>query len=271
MKVFGLISDERAFHSRSPAMHTAVLRRRSIPGVYLPFAVQPGQLGQALGGLRALGLAGANVTVPYKEAVLPHLDDLSGEARAIGAVNTIVRQGERLEGHNTDAAGFADALIEAGFEAFGRTALVLGTGGAAKAVVFALRRLGAGEIIVAGRNQAGAQEPCLAGAAFRTLDSLPGRPTGAQVVINATSVSAPSESPQLAGLVLSLAEPDCLLLFDLNYGRQDNFWQTLALKWKCPFRDGMTMLAHQARHSFKLWTGVEVEAQEFLEAGLEVS
>jgi len=267
MKIFGILSDERAFKSKSPAMHNRVLRQRGIDGVYVPFSVEPDQIGEAIRGLKALKIAGANVTVPHKEAVRPHLDELSAEAAAIGAVNTIVRDRARLIGHNTDAAGFTDALAEAGFEAAGRTALVIGTGGAARAVLFSLGRMGPARMTLAGRNQARTTElAARTGASPASLESLPGQPLEAELVINCTSASSETESPELAGLARRLDLSGCRLIFDLNYGREVNFWQDLA--WECgaTFSDGLSMLSHQARRSFFLWTGLVVEAREFLAA-----
>jgi len=129
MKVFCIISDERAHRLKSPAIFTTVLKDMGIKGSYVPFQVAPDDVGQALQSLRILNIAGANVTVPYKEAVIPHLDILSEGANIIGAINTIVRNGNELKGYNTNAIGFMDALNEVEFDAEGASALVFGTGG----------------------------------------------------------------------------------------------------------------------------------------------
>src|SRR5690606_12949332 len=101
-------------HSRSPAMQNAAFRARGLDATYVCFPVHPDDLGEAVRGLRALGVRGVNVTVPHKEAVLSELDKVTADARAIGAANTIVREGGRLIGHNTDAAGLSRSLEEAG-------------------------------------------------------------------------------------------------------------------------------------------------------------
>ena len=124
MKVFCIISDERAFRSQSPPMFTAILKRAGIMGTYVPFNVCSSDVGQAIQSIRILHIAGANVTVPYKEAVIPFLDTLSEGARIIGAVNTIVRKGDELKGYNTNAIGFMDALNHAGFNVSGKSAIV---------------------------------------------------------------------------------------------------------------------------------------------------
>ena len=107
----------------------------------MPFKVAPEQLGQALQSLRVLNIAGANITIPYKEAVIPYLDVLSEGANIIGAINTIVLNGDKLKGYNTNAIGFMDALSYAGYEVEDKSAMVFGTGGAARAVVFILNWL----------------------------------------------------------------------------------------------------------------------------------
>ncbi|MBX6320493.1 MAG: shikimate dehydrogenase, partial [Rhodospirillaceae bacterium] len=127
-------------HSRSPQLHGFWLRRYGIDGAYVPLAVAPERLEAALRGLVALGFAGANATVPHKEALLGLVDRVSEEARRIGAVNTLVIDEEgRIEGRNTDAYGFLENLRScAGWEAAAGPAVVLGAGGAARAVVVAL-------------------------------------------------------------------------------------------------------------------------------------
>ena len=262
MKLLGLISDGRAHKSKSPAMHNLILGRKRIEGIYLPLAVAPARVGQAVAGLRGLGFSGANVTVPYKEKVMAHLDGLSDEARAIGAVNTIVCRGNSLVGHNTDALGFSAALTEnIPIPQHGR-GLVVGTGGAAKAVVHALAALGLEEIILCGRTRPGAGR---FGAASRwmPLPQLGESPLEADLVVNATSVSAPEEAPELAELLRRTVLSGCGLVFDLNYGRTSNFWADLAGRSGAEFADGLTMLAHQAAESFRLWTGLKVAATEF--------
>jgi len=266
--VLGIISDERALKSKSPAMHNAVMRRHGIRGTYVPFQVRPDRVGDAVRGLPALGITGVNVTVPYKESVMPHLDELSVEAEAIGAVNTIACREGRLIGFNTDAAGFADTLFEAGFEAGERGAIVVGTGGAAKAVLWVLREAGARPLLLAGRDARRTAE--LAGtvtAEAIALDDLPRRVGEAELLVNATTASSRAESADLADRASGLDGSGLKLVLDLNYGRSDNFWQILARKHRAVFMDGLAMLAHQARRSFAIWTGRDLGPDDF-KAGL---
>lgn len=272
MKVFCILGDERSLRSRSPAMFTRVLGRAGIKGVYVPFKVNPDQLGQAVQSLKTLNIAGANVTVPYKEAVMPFMDVLSEGATIIGATNTIVLKGDVLKGYNTNAIGVMDALEDAGFDAGGKRALVFGTGGIAKAVVFILNWLRADAITVVGRNA----EKCTqiadgVGGEAVPLGSVLERPLTADIVVNATAVSSMEESPEMADRLQRLRVSDCELVLDLNYGRAENIWQGFAEQQGIRFVDGLTTLAFQAKRTLALWTGIQVESGEFLAALSEAS
>jgi shikimate dehydrogenase len=267
MKVYCVLSDERAFRSKSPAMHNAVLKRHNMAGVYVPFVVLPDRVGEAIRDVRILNIAGANVTVPYKQVVVRYLDSLSEEASAIGAVNTIVPEDGRLVGHNTDTKGFMDVLGSVGFDSAGKTALIMGTGGAAIAVAFALRRHGGARVLIAGRNPEKARQAAeKLGAEPVAFSALAANQVEAELMVNATAVSSAAESMVTAEFARRLNIARCELVVDINYGRRENFWQELAQEHSATFVDGLPMLAYQAQRSFALWTGLEVDAQEFLEA-----
>ncbi len=248
-------------------MFSAVLKRQGINAVYVPFVVQPSDLGQALNGLRVLNIAGANITAPFKETIIPYLDILSEGARIIGAINTVVRDGDRWKGYNTNAIGIMDALREVDFNVEDKTALVFGTGGAARTVAFILTWLRAREVWVAGRNVDRARE-IVTQFSGRGVDLgiLSGLPLPARIIINATSVSSPDESADMASLVEKLELRGCELILDLNYGRRRNFWQEKAEKEGIRFMDGLNPLAYQARRTLQLWTGIQVPPEEFLNA-----
>ena len=267
MKVFCILSDERAGQSKSPIMFSRVLKRQGINGTYVPFVVKPQDLGQAIQSIRILHIAGASITVPYKEAVLPMLDILSEGANIIGAVNTVVRDGDRLKGYNTNAIGVMDALNEAGFNVDGKAALVFGTGGAARGVGVFLNWLRAATIYVAGRQMEKTESIIGAfGGEPLNMRLLSNRSWPVDIVVNATAVSSRDESPEMADLVSHLDIPGCQLVFDLNYGRQKNFWEELAHSKNIRFMDGLSALAYQARRTFALWTGLQVPPEEFLNA-----
>ena len=267
MKVFCILSDERVYSSKSPAMFSRVLQRVGIQAVYVPFKVEPQNVGQAVQSLKVLNIAGANVTVPFKEKVIPHLDVLSEGANIIGAINTIVCNGDCLKGYNTNAIGLMDALNDAGFEVAGKSALVFGTGGAAKAAVFMLNWLRARTILVAGRRPDKTNEIAerfeVEGC---SIEELVDRPIAADIVLNTTSVSSPEEAPELEKVVQNLHLRGCQIILDLNYGRSQNFWQDRAKGKGIRFMDGLATLAFQARRTFALWTKVQVAPVEFINA-----
>ncbi len=267
MKVYCILSDERAYRLKSPVIFSTVLKRVGLNGAYVPFMVKPENLGQALKSLKVLNIAGANVTVPYKEMVIPYLDVLSEGANIIGSINTIVRNGDELKGYNTNAIGVMDALNQAGFDPEGKSALVFGTGGAAKSVVFILNWLRTNSVFVTGRDDEKTRQIVSRfGGKAIPLSVLPDQPLSVDIIVNATSVSSPTESPEMASLVAKLQVPECQLILDLNYGRTHNFWQDLAHRQNIRFMDGLSPLAYQARRTFALWTGVQVPPEEFLKA-----
>jgi shikimate dehydrogenase len=242
-------------HTLSPVIHNVGFRRVALDWTYLSWPVEPELLGDAVRGLRALGAMGANVTMPHKEAVIEHLDDLSGDARDVGAVNTIQRIGNRLVGHNTDVDGFAEFLAgDAGFEARGTRALVLGSGGAARAVVRALDGLGAAEVAVAARDAARAE--ALADVArearVRAIewDAAPGAAAEADLVVNATPLGASGED---AAPGAAFRPGQCVV--DLLYVPPSTPLVEAARAAGAQAWGGLGMLVRQAAASFTIWTG----------------
>jgi shikimate dehydrogenase len=217
--------------------------------------------------IKVLNISGANIAIPYKEDVIPHLDVLSEGANIIGSVNTIVRNGDILKGYNTIAIGFMDALTDAGYDVEGKSALVLGTGGAARAIVFILNWLRTSSVFVSGRNpeKTGNIVDCFGGKAIPLYD-LVKKSLAINIVVNTTSVSSPDESPEMASLFERFKIEGCELVLDLNYGRSENFWRDLARRNRAQFMDGLSTLAYQSRRTLALWTGIQVPSDEFLKA-----
>src|SRR5207247_7486139 len=155
-------------HSLSPTIHNAAFAALGLDWAFVPLPVEPGDAGRALTGLRALGFAGANVTMPHKTDVADAVDALSDDARRLRAVNTVVVRPDGLDGHNTDAPGFERFVRrDAGFDPGGRSALIYGAGGAARACALALARAGAARITVAARD------PTTTAGLRRACDGLP--------------------------------------------------------------------------------------------------
>lgn len=265
--VFCILSDERVYSSKSPDVFNQVMKQAGINGSYVPFMVQPDKIGEAMSSLKTLHMAGANVTVPFKEAVIPFMDSVSESATIIGAINTIARNKDKLKGYNTNAIGLMDALEEIQFDPAGKTALIIGAGGAAKAAAFVLKWLKADKIFVAGRSEARARQVAVrASGEFLILDELLEHDIPVNILINATTASSREESKELADISEKLQLPQCELIFDLNYGRAHNFWQEKAQANNIMFRDGLLTLIHQAKNSLSLWTGLEIETDAFRKA-----
>ena len=156
-RVCGLIANP-VEHSMSPMMHNFFAQRTGVNLAYVPFKVEEDQVGDALKGAYALNILGMNVTVPHKQRVMNFLSELDEDARAIGAVNTLVRTDEGYKGYNTDGAGFSRALAKAGIRIEGEHCLLMGAGGAAKAAAYVLAKGGAAKIHILNRNEARARE-----------------------------------------------------------------------------------------------------------------
>lgn len=255
----GLIGDPVA-HSLSPAMQNAALTALGVPGRYERWQTDAEAIPVRAASLRALDVLGANVTVPHKQTVLQYLDCLTQLARQVGAVNTIVRDGERLIGDNTDVWGFTTALSAVTGDLGGRTALILGAGGASRAVVIGLERLGLGRIVIANRKVERAaalieELGCQTGTAIELDgDALIETLATAAVVVNATALGwHPGETP--IPLELLGALPDDAHVTDLTYRETDLL--TAARARGLSASDGLEMLILQGAQALHLWTGLD--------------
>ena len=249
-------------HSRSPRIHGYWLEEKGIDGAYLPLAVRPEALNDALAALPALGFRGCNLTAPHKEAALARMDSLSETARRIGAVNTVtVADDGALHGDNTDGYGFISHLnLEA--PAWTPTAPValLGAGGAARAVVEALRDEGAAEIRILNRSPRRAA--ALAAAVGNTVRPLPwdereAALEGCGLLVNTTQLG------QVGKPALDLALdrlPADGVVYDLVYAPLRTDLLEAARARGHVAVDGLGMLIHQARPGFAAWFGAEAEA-----------
>jgi shikimate dehydrogenase len=257
-------------HSRSPKLHGYWLNRYNIDGAYIPMAVQPSCIEEALRALPALGFCGCNVTIPHKEEALKHMDSVDPLARRTGAVNTVViRKDGTLEGLNTDISGFQENLKTAGFPSTGnqqRTATVIGAGGAARAIVVALQEMGFDNIRLVNRSFERAQNCARAlrkDGDIRVYgwDKMTEALAGADLLINATSLGMagqPDFSPALSSL------PSTAWVTDLVYTPLETGLLRQARAQGLAVVDGLGMLLHQARPGFAAWFGVEPEVTNAL-------
>ncbi|TFG46488.1 MAG: shikimate dehydrogenase [Dehalococcoidia bacterium] len=267
-RLIALIGDPVA-HSVSPAMHNAAFKALGLNYAYMAFRVATEELGEAIDGIRGMGLRGANITIPHKTTALPILDIIDEQARLIGAVNTIVNDNGLLTGHNTDAPGFLSALRLGGFEPNGKKAVVLGAGGAARAIIFALRDAGAFVSIV---NRTLSFAEALAGetgaAAFEMTDSGYLKALdGATLIVNATSVGlSPDDSS--SPFPSTLLRPE-ITVFDTVYRPRQTKLLVEAEAAGCRVIGGLEMLIEQGALSFELWTDKEVPREIMRQAAAE--
>lgn len=258
-RVVALLGDPVG-HSRSPQMHNAAFASLNLDYCYVPFSVRPSALRLAIRGLVALGFAGANVTIPHKERVIPYLDELSPEARLIGAVNTIHQREGRLVGHNTDARGFLRAFQEdTNVSVRGGQFLVLGAGGAARAVMVALALGGARAVTIANRSVPKARH--LARRLRRLFSSLDWS------VVTSTSGLPPSRFfrgvIQTTPVGMKVNDPSplplewlnrSLAVYDLVYPGPTALLRA-AEEVGARHAGGLGMLVHQGALAFSIWTG----------------
>jgi shikimate dehydrogenase len=265
MKIYCVIGDERVNRSLSPRMHNSVFSGLGMDSMYGAVNVKPHDLEKAVDAMKCLGFSGVNVTVPHKEAIIPYLDCLSDEATTIGAVNTLVFQNGSAIGHNTDVGGFGDLLDFSGFNSENTDVVIVGAGGAARAVLCSLKDRGAKITVINRTLEKAVKLTENVGGSPAPLGDAPKILRKAKLLVNTSAVSENSGGSELtstlddAGLLRNLK-----LVIDINYGRTNNLWSLLAQRSGAQFHDGLYMLAAQARRSFNLWTGLKPDMKEFL-------
>lgn len=261
-RVYGIFGDPIA-HSLSPLMQNQAFQSLAIDAVYVPFHVTPQQLPQAIAGLRALQIAGVNVTIPHKEAVMPLLDQIDDKAALIGAVNTIVNQNGCLIGYNTDGLGFLrSAELELDYQPNGSRVLLLGAGGACRAAVVALAAAHTASICIANRSveraerlraemQAQFRKVNFHAVSYVQADFLV-RVEAADLIVNTTAVGLAGENIDF--LPLEKIKPSALI-YDMVYSKIETPLLRAARARGLRGVDGLGMLAAQGEEAFYLWTG----------------
>lgn len=269
MKLFGIIGYQLD-HSLSPFLMNRFFRYAHIDAAYGCFPVESHRLQDVVAAMHELRFVGANVTIPYKETVLPMVDLLSDEASKIGAVNTFFWKDGSLEGHNSDAVGFLSALKEVKFSPGNKKALVFGAGGAARAVAYALLSNGCEEIFVAARNQSKGLSMCEAFKNFyhgQVLNLLPwaseeiARVTDSvDLIVNATPIGMGALKGKLPPIPSEFISSKHFV-FDLIYDPQETSFLMTAKRKGAKTLNGFPMLLYQAAQNLEIWLGESVQAE----------
>lgn len=263
-RICGLIGDP-VEHSMSPAMHNAAFRKLGLDYIYVAFRVKPPELEQAIAGMRALNIRGLNVTIPHKVNVIPFLDNIDPLAEKIGAVNTIVNDDGVLTGYNTDASGFLRAMRESGVEPAGKNVVVLGAGGASRAVSFILADSGAKLTILNRKLELDWAEE-LAGRISQVFNievramelnrtNLAAILSKTDILVNTTSVGM-SPNIEQAPLDTDLLHSG-LAVYDIVYNPVETRLLQEAAAAGAKTIGGLNMLAWQGAIAFEKWTGRE--------------
>lgn len=277
-KVYGIFGHPLG-HTLSPGMQEAAFEKSGLRAFYLVFDLEPRDFKKTAGNLRRCVLDGFNLTVPYKETVLRYLDLLTPEARAVGAVNTVFKKNRKWCGTNTDVYGFLTALAEeGGFHPRNKRALVIGSGGAARAAVYGLLKSGARAVWVLNRNTARAEklvkdfkknlpQANLHPASLQT-PALASLMEEADLIVNATSAGLkPGETALPPGVIPEAGRKK--LFYDLIYNRETEFLAAARKKGHQTL-GGLGMLLFQGAKAFEHWTGkkapVDVMRKALLEA-----
>lgn len=262
-RVAGIIGSPIA-HTRSPAIYNAAFAAASLDWVFVAFAVPDGEGAEAVRAVRSLALGGLSVTMPHKEAAADACDELSDDAARLRSVNCVVPlPGGSLRGESTDGAGILAALADEGVDLSDARVVVLGAGGAARAISLALGNAGARVTVAARRLDAARVCAELAGGEGIELDGLSVRE--ADVVVNATPVGMQGESPIIEVATL----PSHAVVYDTIYHPAVTPLLAAASARGLRVANGLGMLVHQAAHCFEHWTGVDAPLDAMRDAVLD--
>lgn len=265
-RVYGVIGDPIE-HSLSPVIHNAAFAALGLESVFLAFRVKPAEIGNAMSGMRALGIHGLNVTMPHKTAVIPHLDGVDKTARFLNAVNTIHNKNGKLWGFNTDGVGALKALRENGVDPKGKKVLLLGAGGASRAIAYTIAHE-ADELVILNRTVKPARDlarqlrqllPKKISAEALSPEAIEDNLMDSEVLINATSIGMKpnvNETPvNPKWLRTNLA------VMDIVYNPLETKLAKIAKEAGAKVVSGVEMLIYQGAASFEIWTGKSAPIQ----------
>ncbi len=249
-------------HSLSPQIYAAAFKAAGFKNYnYIPIPIQPGKLMLAVEGIKGLNFRGVNVTIPHKTAILKYLDAIDSDALGIGAVNTVVNDGGMLTGYNTDVAGFLAALAEANFLPEDCNAVVLGAGGAARAILWGLCKRKAEFITIGARNPQKADALAKDFMQYGSVEGLDWNSEQftnamqtADILINTTPLGMFPNVDEMPPVDLKLL-PEGALVYDIVYNPVETKLLRTAAELGYPTLNGMSMLLLQGKESYRLYTG----------------
>ncbi|MDX5476009.1 MAG: shikimate dehydrogenase [Bacillaceae bacterium] len=269
-KLFGVIGDPIA-QSMSPHIHNDAFVQHKIDGAYLPFHVTNENLQKAVDGLRVLGVHGFNVTIPHKVEIMKFLDVIDGDARQIGAVNTVVNESGKLVGHNTDGAGFVKGLKEI-TTLREKNVAIIGSGGAARGILYSLSKEKVKKLIVANRTEKKADELITSLqfesiATSSTLETLEQELNEYDIIINTTSVGM---YPHIEDMPISLSflKKNCVVS-DIIYNPIETKFLKEAKKQGAITQNGVPMFVYQAAIAFEIWNNIQPNAKRMEQIVME--
>jgi shikimate dehydrogenase len=258
-KLYGVMGDPIS-HSMSPIMHNSAFNQLGISAKYMAFHVTPDRLPSAVDGIRGLGISGINVTIPHKVSIMNHLDEIDPLALKIGAVNTVVNENGKLKGYNTDGVGFVHGLKELLREVniSSQSILLIGAGGAAKAIYFSLLADGVHNIDIANRTVTNAQNLINSQSASYSkalsLENAEQALANYDIVINTTSIGM---YPIVDEVPIELGKlKNGAVISDIIYNPLETKWLKQARELGAVTQNGVDMFIYQGALSFEKWTGI---------------
>jgi shikimate dehydrogenase len=257
---YAVIGDPIA-HSMSPFMHDTWFREHGIDAAYIPLHVKPETLDRSVDAMKLLGISGLNVTLPHKQKVIPYLDGLDETASTMNAVNTIVREGTAYIGHNTDGDGFVRSLTDRKVGPDSKT-LLIGAGGAARGIVFAMKRAGFADITICNRTYQKARELATeTGSDAKELSEVEETLSEFEVIIQTTSLGLSKDD----SLPISLKHlnPDSFVA-DIIYNPLKTPFLLQAEEKGCHIMNGVGMFVYQGAIAFEKWTGVTPNTERMI-------
>ncbi|ORU00789.1 Shikimate 5-dehydrogenase I alpha [Anaerovibrio sp. JC8] len=254
-------------HSLSPVFQNAAIEAAGLDYIYTAFPVADGQLGKAIQGMKAFGICGLNVTIPHKEQVMKHLDHVDKDAEILGAVNTIVNKDGVLTGYNTDVKGFIGGMKQLGYAPKGKHAVLLGAGGAARAVIWGLIQEGVASLTIGVRNVPKVRPLVEYFSKYMEITLLDWQTEDfemalekAELLVNATPLGMCPYVEAMPPVNWDRVKPG-ILVYDIIYTPAETLFLKTAKEHGCKVLNGEAMLVGQGAESLRLWTGIEPDLE----------